>query len=79
MPLYVVIPFGTITDDEAGRTPTDYAALKKLGIHQFSDDGVGVASGDVMQEAMKKAVEADVLFSCHTEDMNYRGAGRFGA
>lgn len=70
-----VIPFGTITDDEAGRTPTDYAALKKLGIHQFSDDGVGVASGDVMQEAMKKAVEADVLFSCHTEDMNYRAPG----
>ncbi|MDE5758462.1 MAG: dihydroorotase, partial [Allobaculum sp.] len=70
-----VFPFGTITNNEAGMEPTDYATLKKLGIQWFSDDGVGVASGDVMQEAMKKAVEADVLFSCHTEDMNYRSPG----
>ncbi len=67
-----VFPFGTITNNEAGREPTDYAALKTLGIRWFSDDGVGVASGEIMQEAMKKAVEADVLFSCHTEDMKYR-------
>lgn len=70
-----VIPFGTITDDEAGKTPTDYHALKELGIRWFSDDGVGVASGDVMQAAMKAAVKEDVLFSCHTEDMNYRAPG----
>ncbi len=70
-----VFPFGTITNNEAGLEPTNYEALKALGIHWFSDDGVGVASGDVMQEAMKKAVEAEVLFSCHTEDMNYRLTG----
>ncbi len=70
-----VFPFGTITNNEAGMEPTDYTALKKLGIRWFSDDGVGVASGDVMKEAMKKAVAADVLFSCHTEDMNYRAPG----
>ncbi len=70
-----VFPFGTITDNEAGQTPTDYEALKALGIRWFSDDGVGVASGEVMEEAMKKAVEADVMFSCHTEDMNYRRPG----
>lgn len=67
-----VLPFGTITNQEAGKVPTDYQALKKLGIHWFSDDGVGVARDDVMENAMKKAKEADVLFSCHTEDMNYR-------
>lgn len=70
-----VIPFGTITDNEAGATPTDYKALKTLGCRWFSDDGVGVASGAVMQKAMKQAVEEDVLFSCHTEDMNYRQPG----
>lgn len=70
-----VHPFGTITDNEAGHTPTDYEALKKLGIVWFSDDGVGVASGDVMKEAMEKAAKAGVLFSCHTEDMNYRQPG----
>lgn len=70
-----VFPFGTITNNEAGMEPTDYDALKELGIVWFSDDGVGVASKDVMEEAMKKAVKAGVLFSCHTEEMNYRTPG----
>lgn len=67
-----VFPFGTITNDEAGKVPTDYKALKTLGIRWFSDDGVGVQSGEVMAQAMKQAKAADVLLSCHTEDMNYR-------
>lgn len=70
-----VIPFGTITDNEEGHTPTDYAALKTCGIRWFSDDGVGVASKDVMEKAMRSAKKQDVLFSCHTEDMNYRKPG----
>lgn len=70
-----VHPFGTITDNEAGVCPTDYEALRQLGIVWFSDDGVGVQSSAVMEEAMKRAVQADVLFSCHTEDMNYRAPG----
>ncbi len=69
------IPFGTITDNEAGKTPTRYGELKKLGIRWFSDDGVGVANKEVMKEAMEKAVKEDVLFSCHTEDMAYRKPG----
>lgn len=67
-----VFPFGTITNDEQGKVPTNYRALKELGIHWFSDDGVGVQSADVMAQAMRKAKEADVMFSCHTEDMKYR-------
>lgn len=70
-----VIPFGTITDNEAGRCPSDYAGMKELGIAWFSDDGVGVADEKVMEQAMKKAKEADVLFSCHTEDMKWRKPG----
>lgn len=70
-----VFPFGTITDNEQGKVPTDYEALKELGIVWFSDDGVGVASDAVMEEAMTKAARAGVLFSCHTEDMDYRRPG----
>lgn len=67
-----VFPFGTITNDEQGKVPTNYRALKELGIHWFSDDGVGIQSEEVMALAMKRAKEADVMFSCHTEDMAYR-------
>lgn len=70
-----VFPMGTITDDEAGKKPTDYAALKEMGVRWFSDDGVGVADEAVMEEAMKKAKANEVLFSCHTEDMAYRKPG----
>ena len=70
-----VLSYGTITCEEAGRVPTDYPALKELGIRWFSDDGVGVAEEKVMREAMKKAKEAGVLFACHTEDMHYRKPG----
>jgi len=70
-----VLPYGTITCREAGRVPTDYEGLKALGIRWFSDDGVGVADEAVMREAMTKAKAADVLFACHTEDMDYRKPG----
>lgn len=67
-----VFPFGTITDNEMGKIPTDYKALKECGTYWFSDDGVGVADQSVMEQAMTNAKKEDVLFSCHTEDMNYR-------
>ena len=70
-----VIPYGTITDDEKGRKPTDYASLKELGIRWFSDDGVGVGEEKVMEAAMRQAKEAGVMFACHTEDMHYRTPG----
>ena len=70
-----VLPYGTITCKETGRIPADYEGLKALGIRWFSDDGVGVADETVMREAMTKAKAADVLFACHTEDMNYRKPG----
>lgn len=70
-----VHPFATITKNEAGKEIVDYAALKKIGIEHFSDDGVGVGSKAIMEEAMRSAKQNDVLFSCHTEDMNYRAPG----
>ncbi|WP_300941315.1 dihydroorotase [uncultured Dubosiella sp.] len=65
-------PYGTITINESGKEIVDYAAMKKLGIEWFSDDGVGVADDEVMKKAMISAKENDVLFACHTEDMKYR-------
>jgi dihydroorotase len=70
-----VLPYGTITDEEKGRRVSDMEGMQDLGIEWFSDDGVGVAEDDVMEEALKKAKELDVLIACHTEDMNYRRPG----
>lgn len=70
-----VFPFATITVDERGKVPTPYKELKELGIRGFSDDGVGVADENVMRACMEAAKQEDVLFSCHTEDMNYRALG----
>jgi dihydroorotase len=69
------LPFATITKNEAGKEPVDYAAIKEIGIPWFSDDGVGVADKHVMKQCMDKAKEAGVLFSCHTENMDYRKPG----
>lgn len=70
-----VHPMATITVNEQGREPVDYKALKELGIEWFSDDGVGVGDDAVMAKAMDQAAPLGVIFSCHTEDMNYRKPG----
>lgn len=71
-----VIPFATITLNEAGKQLSDFKALKdELGIRYFSDDGVGVADDELMREAIRQAAKEDVLLSCHTEDMRYRKPG----
>ena len=43
-----VIPYATITKAESGKEVVDMAALAKMGIRAFSDDGVGVQNGDVI-------------------------------
>lgn len=70
-----VIPYACITKGEAGREIVDMEAMKELGIHAFSDDGVGVQSEDKMLEAMKQAVKCDAMIVAHTEDMEYRKPG----
>ena len=61
--------------NEAGKQVVDMHALKALGIHWFSDDGVGVANDEIMKEAMTKANQEDVMIVAHTEDMSYRKPG----
>ena len=68
-------PYACITKQEAGQELVDFQAMKELGVHWFSDDGVGVAKDLMMREAMQQAKEADVMIVAHTEDMRYRQPG----
>lgn len=68
-------PYACITDAEAGKCVVDMHGLKELGTKWFSDDGVGVANAQIMEEAMLQAKKEDVMIVAHTEDMNYRKPG----
>ncbi len=70
-----VIPYGCITNSEAGKTLSDMKGMHALGVFAFSDDGVGVGSDDVMKEAMLECKQLDAMIVAHTEDMSYRKAG----
>lgn len=67
-----VYPYASITKGEKGKEIVDFKALKQMGIHAFSDDGVGVGDDMVMRKAMEASAEENVLLVAHTEDMNYR-------
>ncbi len=67
-----VIPYASITKGEQGEEVVDFHALKALGIHAFSDDGVGVQSDEVMKEAMRHSAQESILLAAHCEDMRYR-------
>ncbi len=67
-----VIPYACITKGESGKQISNMKELSQLGIHAFSDDGVGVASDEMMKKAMQACKEVDGIIVAHTEDMNYR-------
>lgn len=68
-------PYACITTEEASKEVVDMKAIKELGIHWFSDDGVGVSTAEIMKQAMEKAKENDCMIVAHTEDMSYRRPG----
>lgn len=70
-----VYPYATITKGEKGAQLSDMEDLSDLGIRWFSDDGVGVASDEVMEKAQQEVRRLNALMACHTEDMNYRKPG----
>lgn len=70
-----VIPYGCITKGEKSKELSDIPGLSKLGIHAFSDDGVGVATKDMMKAAMEVCKKENVMIVAHTEDMDYRKPG----
>ena len=63
-----VYPYGTITKEQNGRGMlSDMDALKDQVI-AFSDDGKGVQTADLMEEAMKKANALNKMIVAHCED-----------
>ena len=70
-----VIPYGCITKGEKSKELSDIHGMSELGIHAYSDDGVGVARADMMREAMKVSKAEHAMIVAHTEDMSYRKPG----
>lgn len=62
-----VYPFGAITRAQAG---LEMADMEDMADHVigFSDDGKGVQSRQMMQDAMKKALRLNKIISAHCED-----------
>lgn len=69
-----VLPYACITKGEKGDALSDMQGLSTLGIHAFSDDGVGVKNASMMEEAMRACQRVAGMIVAHTEDMRYRPA-----
>ena len=67
-----VCPYACITEKSKGEKLVDMKSIySNFNISHFSDDGVGVASDEMMRKAMKSASEIGALIVAHTEDMSY--------
>lgn len=63
-----VLPYGSLTVDEAGEKRTNIAELKEHGAVAFSDDGVGIQLASTMYEQMLDAAKVDAVVVAHCED-----------
>ena len=66
---------GCITEDRAGKRPTDFHKMKKEGVAAVSDDGSSVEDEKVMTEAMQQSKEEELLIIEHCEDKKISGNG----
>lgn len=62
-----VYPYGSITVGERQQVLSDMDGLA-AGVIAFSDDGVGVESGEMMEAAMRKAKSLGKMIVAHCED-----------
>ncbi len=70
-----VVPYGCITKGQKGRGElVDFEAIKD-SVVCFSDDGRGVQSGELMQEAMRRVAEIGgvVVAHCEVDELLRRG------
>ena len=68
-----VIPYGTITEKQDGRSAlSDMEAMAPF-VCAFSDDGKGVQTGELMEEAMLQAKALGKLIVAHAEDESLLG------
>lgn len=62
------IPYGTITEGQNGRSKLSDMEDMAPYVCGFSDDGKGVQTGELMEEAMLKARSLNKLIVAHCED-----------
>ena len=61
-------PYAAITVGQKGEELADMEALLEMGAIAFSDDGRGVQSGALMEEAMTRAKSQDAMIVAHCEE-----------
>ena len=69
-----VHPYASITVNQEGKELSDFDALRDK-CFAFSDDGRGVQSAELMEEAMEKAKALDKIIVAHCEDNSLLNAG----
>ncbi|MDO4478639.1 MAG: dihydroorotase [Lachnospiraceae bacterium] len=60
---------GTVTIGLAGEELTDIDAMAAAGVKALSEDGKSVMNAALLEEAMKKCAEHDMLMASHCEDI----------
>ncbi len=63
-----VLPYGSLTVDEAGEKRTNISELKEYGAVAFSDDGIGIQLSSTMYEQMQDAAKVNAVVVAHCED-----------
>lgn len=63
-----VVPYGAITANQTGRGSLSNMEEIADRVVGFTDDGKGVQNGELMESAMKKAVELNKIIVAHCED-----------
>ena len=63
-----IIPYGTITMKQDGRSGLSHMEEMAPYVCAFTDDGKGVQTGDLMEDAMVLAKSLDKLIVAHCED-----------
>ena len=69
-----VLPYGTITVGEIGKTVADLEGMAKDAV-AFTDDGKGVQDERIMTEAMERAKALGKMIVAHCEDNSLLHAG----
>lgn len=72
------IPYACLTIAEKGEIIVDMKSFREEGIRFFSDDGGhGIQSAKILEEALERAENLDVILAFHCEDLSLRPAGSF--
>jgi len=70
-----VLPVAAVTRGLAGKELTDFAALRAAGAVAFSDDGLPIASADLMRRALLEARRVGAPVIAHAEDRELAAEG----